>query len=659
MKSMKKFYLFIFSFILMFISFGVDAENLVNTNPNERFMMERLASSSSIRKVTVDTDLIEIVGDSSVNAFYYNTVNNFSSSKTFTGSGGLITKANGAVNGYVSLKNGIYYFWVTTSGTSTGRIKFMYPNAVEIKTSCTNMSLTNVTGTAQVERCLIADAATREATLEDTSTPLATCADGYVTQGSAVVTTDTCKGMDMMGLTKRYCKAIFSVTCVPTQSQVPVVNAKLTDLSLSVGSLNPNFSSDVFNYTVNVDADVDSIVVNATVAQGASFVSGYGPRTVKLNYGINKIKIKVQNTGGTVNTYIVNVTRKDDRSSVNTLSNITVNVGTLSPAFDSNVTTYTVEVAEDVTVISVGATLTDNSSVFVENFGPRDVNLNPGLNNVELKVKNERGKTKTYTVQVVRQQAPVVGGDTCSTDPTNLALLKSLMIKTDIEGVQLEELYFDQTIFNYTVTVPFEVANLDVEAYTLDEGDTIDLIGGYDLEPNIESDITITVTSKKCPSVKKVYTISVTRSSETIKSSDPTISSIKIKDHDEFEFSPSKTEYGIKLKKGENTLDIEVVTLDANAIIDIEGNEELKQGDKIIVRSTSEDGESYIEYTIAIDEVEKGTNMFLVVIVVIIIVLVLIYLILRLLGYRIVINMEVISSFFRGIGEKIKNIFDK
>ena len=113
------------------------------------------------------------------------------------------------------------------------------------------------------------------------------------------------------------------------------------------------------------------------------------------------------------------------------------------------------------------------------------------------------------------------------------------------------------------------------------------------------------------------------------------------------------------MKKGENTLDIEVVTLDANAIIDIEGNEELKQGDKIIVRSTSEDGESYIEYTIAIDEVEKGTNMFLVVIVVIIIVLVLIYLILRLLGYRIVINMEVISSFFRGIGEKIRNIFDK
>ena len=113
------------------------------------------------------------------------------------------------------------------------------------------------------------------------------------------------------------------------------------------------------------------------------------------------------------------------------------------------------------------------------------------------------------------------------------------------------------------------------------------------------------------------------------------------------------------MKKGENKLDIVVTTLDANAIIDIEGNEDLKQGDKIIVRSTSEDGESSIEYTIAIDEVEKGTNMFLVILVGIIILVVLVYLILRLLGYRIVINMEVISSFFRGIGEKFKNMFDK
>ena len=193
----------------------------------------------------------------------------------------------------------------------------------------------------------------------------------------------------------------------------------------------------------------------------------------------------------------------------------------------------------------------------------------------------------------------------------------------------------------------------------MDEGDTINILGGYDLEPNIESEITVSVTSKTCPSVTKVYTIGVTRLSETIKSSDPTISSIVVKNHDEFEFSPSETEYGIKLKKGENKLDIVVTTLDANAIIDIEGNEDLKQGDKIIVRSTSEDGESSIEYTIAIDEVEKGTNMFLVILVGIIILVVLVYLILRLLGYRIVINMEVISSFFRGIGEKVKNIFDK
>ena len=55
MIIMKKFKFIIFSFLLMFIGFYVNAESLVNTNPNEQFMMERLASSSSIKRVTVDT----------------------------------------------------------------------------------------------------------------------------------------------------------------------------------------------------------------------------------------------------------------------------------------------------------------------------------------------------------------------------------------------------------------------------------------------------------------------------------------------------------------------------------------------------------------------------------------------------------------------------
>ena len=91
----------------------------------------------------------------------------------------------------------------------------------------------------------------------------------------------------------------------------------------------------------------------------------------------------------------------------------------------------------------------------------------------------------------------------------------------------------------------------------------------------------------------------------------------------------------------------------------IEGNEELKNGSVVKITCTAEDEVEKRPYEIKITGVRKGTSAILVVIIIILIILLLIYLLLRLLGYKIYFNFAVIGAFFRGIGEKIKNIFDK
>ena len=59
-----------------------------------------------------------------------------------------------------------------------------------------------------------------------------------------------------------------------------------------------------------------------------------------------------------------------------------------------------------------------------------------------------------------------------------------------------------------------------------------------------------------------------------------------------------------------------------------------------------------------IDGVKEGTNVFLIIVLIILIIVVIGYIILRLMGYKVYFNLSVIGSFFRSIGEKIKNIFD-
>ena len=87
-------------------------------------------------------------------------------------------------------------------------------------------------------------------------------------------------------------------------------NNNLNGLSISNVSLNPAFNSSITTYNSTVDNSVSSVVVSATKADSKATVTGTG--TVNLNVGTNTIKVNVTAEDGTVKTYTVTITRKEE-----------------------------------------------------------------------------------------------------------------------------------------------------------------------------------------------------------------------------------------------------------------------------------------------------------------------------------------------------------
>lgn len=639
---MKRNYLKYFIYFLIFMSIGV-----LNVN------------AAPTVTATANGDLItaNFSYSGGTSAFWINNDQTFNAGvKTFVNAKGLM----GSNTGTVSVKNGTYYVWAT----ATNAVRYPQTTGVKVTVtnSCKNETKTNKTGSFTLERCFIK---TASSTTMESSTTTFSCKSGYTAEGHVSIDTNTCNNMSLNGLSQRYCKVVYKIECVKSNSSgggggttAPVAAPTLSSLSVSDGNLSPAFKSGTKSYTVNVGSNVSSIKINATASSGNSLVSGYGSRTVKLNYGSTKAKVKVKNSAGKVATYTITIKRADNRSTVNTLSNLKVSNGTLSPAFSSGTTNYTVNVANEISSITVDATLTDSKSKFATGFGPGAIPLKPGVNKIYIKVVSEKGVTNVYNITVNRATTP----SECTTNTEDLALLKGIRLYSDMEGLEIDQIKdFQPKVFIYSVDVPYNVSTLNIDASTVDEADKerVKITGNADLEVNIPREVLITVTSNKCPNYSNVYTLNVTRQPEKIYSDNAQLENITIAGYDDFEFKPNVSEYKIVIKKGDKSLDIDTTPVDEGTKCTIEGNKDLKYGSEIKISCRSEDDSTVEVYTITVDDVEEGPNVFLIILLVIIIICILIYLVLRLLGYKIYFNTAMIGSFFRGMGEKAKNTFDK
>ncbi|MDR0863930.1 MAG: cadherin-like beta sandwich domain-containing protein [Candidatus Symbiothrix sp.] len=181
--------------------------------------------------------------------------------------------------------------------------------------------------------------------------------------------------------------------------ELPASNdADLSSLTVSAGTLTPDFDPAVTEYTVDVLQA--SITITAVANNSANaIVTGAGEKDLSVGENTFPIEITAQD-GLTKKTYTIVVTRT--LSTDATLKKLAVSAGTLSPAFDPEITDYTVSVANTQSNIFIEAVVNHITSSLTGD-GMHDLTV--GENTFPIVVTAEDESTKTYTVVVTRAQA--------------------------------------------------------------------------------------------------------------------------------------------------------------------------------------------------------------------------------------------------------------
>lgn len=178
-------------------------------------------------------------------------------------------------------------------------------------------------------------------------------------------------------------------------------NSYLKTLTVSSGTL--SFAKATTSYTVVVENSVSSITIGATPEYSKSTISGTGTKTLAIYSNVFNILVTAEN--GSKRTYTVTVQRKDEKglasppSTNNNLSAITIEgFDAFNTAFDKATLTYTLDVGNLVTDLTITATPEDAKSKVVISKAP----LNLGPNTVTITVTAENDDIKTYTITVNR-----------------------------------------------------------------------------------------------------------------------------------------------------------------------------------------------------------------------------------------------------------------
>jgi hypothetical protein len=197
----------------------------------------------------------------------------------------------------------------------------------------------------------------------------------------------------------------------------PSTDATLSALTGNGLTINPTFVSATKAYTATVlntvtNTTVTPVTSNAfasVTVNGTTVTSGSVSGIIPLNVGSNVISTVVTAQDGTTRqTYTLTVTRVP--SSVAFLSNLTINSGTLNPAFSSVTMVYTAAVTNATTSITLTPTTLDatatvkvNGTTVASGSATGALALSVGDNVITTVVTAQDGTTtQTYTLTVTR-----------------------------------------------------------------------------------------------------------------------------------------------------------------------------------------------------------------------------------------------------------------
>jgi len=185
---------------------------------------------------------------------------------------------------------------------------------------------------------------------------------------------------------------------IPDSLVISVSSADLSNLTLSAGTLDPDFHADTLEYDVVLPGGTETVTVDAAGLDASSTITGTGDVDVSSGSGIATLVVTASDMV-TTKTYTVNFTVTHSPSNDATLSSLTVSAGTLEPAFDANTTEYALTVPSGTTAVTITVTTTDANATVA---GDGEIAVLPGT--ATLVITAEDGSTqKTYTVDITIQ----------------------------------------------------------------------------------------------------------------------------------------------------------------------------------------------------------------------------------------------------------------
>lgn len=227
---------------------------------------------------------------------------------------------------------------------------------------------------------------------------------------------------------------------------------KSLELSSNGKKIDFNFESSNTNYNVVVSDDkVNEITITALLSdEMASFVSEYGPRKVKIDYGFNVIELKVKAQNDEIRTYTINISKDDNRNRDSSLKSLTINDQIID--LEKDVLDYNINInTDDLKTVIYALPNSDKAKVIY-----KDIDLYEGENLLNINVTAENGNISVYNIKIV----------------------KEIIKNTQSINIKDYEFNFNLDVFDYDLKISNEVNKLDI----IVNQDDYEIIGNDNLE---------------------------------------------------------------------------------------------------------------------------------------------------------------------------------
>lgn len=190
-------------------------------------------------------------------------------------------------------------------------------------------------------------------------------------------------------------------------------NSKLAKLEIAEGTISPEFSSDITEYTISLPNEIEKLSIAASPDHSKATFSINGNET--LNVGENNIEIVVKAEDGSETKYKILATRADKELSLSALTIYYINEKgqntalPIEPTFSFDTYEYTLEkLSHEIKEIKIEATA-NKGNAKIEITGNEE--LKPGKNTIQIKVtltkEDGQEEQKIYTITVEKEEEPV------------------------------------------------------------------------------------------------------------------------------------------------------------------------------------------------------------------------------------------------------------